>query len=219
MKHVGFLVMLFCVGCFKSVVPDHLYYIHDSKFDDIVSYTVGIKHSPKQGNRCSGVIVKNTEETVYVLTAAHCIEDSKTKKQKEIVYVQYMNNRKIQMMLVDKYNRFDDLALLKSLRQPLEQFASVPISDNVPNIGDEIWTINNKFSLASGKISKSKIKCTLCGAVCIELFSSTDFGYSGGGVFNSNLELVGIISEFDQDNGETHAIHQITIFKFLKGRI
>jgi len=141
-------------------------------------YTVEIVSVDPDIGRCSGVIVKTTEEETYILTAKHCID---------VTNEEYVENKKPLFVFVSPT---DDLALLV-----VEGFFSdksvvtintdeIQIDDHVYHLGFPNW--DKTPYTDDGKVIRKSDDW-------IWAFFTSIGGCSGGGVFNEEDELIGIL--------------------------
>jgi len=138
--------------------------------------------------------------TGYIITAAHVVDHNLNRKLDK-------KERKIKIRLYERYgipyeyecdvvyfNRGLDFALLK----PLEAISSkTRFSIDRPNIGDRLITIGHPkggpLNITEGFESVSDK--TLHGKASLSAY----FGNSGGGIFNKNQEVVGILTNIATD--------------------
>ena len=156
--------------------------------------------------RCSGVVIKEDLNTSYILTAKHCISID------EEIYVE---NTLVKLVIVSPE---DDLAYLITTRR-LKNKIPIKIAEYRSMINDKVYLIgypNFDIYTASGKVIKKSKDWQYA------KFKSVG-GTSGGGVFNEDSKLVGIlwggypfepISVFEPLNDVNHFLN--TIEKIIK---
>lgn len=126
----------------------------------------------------SGVIIKYNEN-YYILTAYHIIRDLDSN------IVLYDRNK---IAHIIKKDETKDLALL-SIKEVPEDYAT--LSDNEPRKNAEVYAVGSPIGIEDvitrGRILEYKDNW-------VYFFDKIFFGSSGGGVYNINGELIGIIS-------------------------
>ena len=213
-KAISILFLLAFVSCAHlpqhSVAPQ-IKNIYDS------SVSVGDKDMNVSG---SGTILVNKKGSpMEVLTAAHVIRGMEKKwierKEKKLgepllaefyVYLSYKDTPK--KMVVKKIDEKRDLALLVGETKEMANGPYVKVSNNFPNIGDFVWVIGSPMgdtrTTTTGIVSNFEKSD---GRGLIRISAPMFFGNSGGGVFNSDLELIGV----------AHAIQSIAGIIFVPG--
>ncbi len=138
----------------------------------------------------SGVLINEKQ----ILTAAHVVDGVQTIK------VQFKNGDVIPATVVASLNA-SDVALLKLSRAyPEGTFATLANSDETP-VGSEVFIIGSPFgisqTLSVGHLSGRMNRGLMAGGLPIE-FLQTDTaintGNSGGPMFNTDGEVIGIVS-------------------------
>lgn len=159
-----------------SLLLTFLFSIHSYSQNGIKNTGVSIFSLGYGIGNCSGVIIEETDTYTSVLSCRHCIGAT------EEVYVE--NNKvKLIITLPD-----EDLALI-IVEGKIKDKIKTKISNNNPKIGDKITLIgypNFELYQKTGKIIKvtkdwywAKLECK--------------GGCSGGGIFNEDYELIGIL--------------------------
>jgi hypothetical protein len=210
------------------------------------------EEGPKYTTYCAGVWL----DELTAVTAYHCIEPDWIKRGEvkptspiadeiilgskvwfktyaEAMYADTMNNftdrgHEARTVAVD---RAGDLALLKSMVSV--DHDSVHITTEAGDDGERTHVIghphNTPFAYSPGIVSGTQFRPTVYGPVGVPMYEIIGFvwyGSSGGGVFNRDGELMGIISTIDVDpsKSETYpdsgprigwAIHNLRIRQLL----
>lgn len=153
----------------------------------------------------SGTIIYNrVGQQMFVLTAAHVVKAILERDQKPYVSTAYdIENYETTIYKID-YER--DLALLSSVKKMKKPGPFVKISLHIPNIGDSIWVIGTPLgddrTVTNGIISNFKVDGK---KMLYRTTAPVYYGNSGGGMFNSNNELIGV----------AHAILQVQLGVFI----
>jgi len=152
----------------------------------------------------SGIIVYSDEERTLVLTAHHVVDDAIEKTAccgcDYGVDVSLLHVIAGVMPVFESYDvvniEFEestDLAVLEI--HPKKVFRHSRVAKNSPRLGDDIWLAGNPDrvyrSLKKGIISSKER--WVGGSSSWEISGGVIFGSSGGGIFNMDGELVGIM--------------------------
>lgn len=145
-----------------------------------------------------------------VLTAAHCVEDEP--------YVDIRCGSLDKPAAVVKADMDEDLAVLR-LVIPCKEGATTTLALENPEVGTEVHAIGyprHRPRLSRGVVSAYETSRLVDHATHPVLVSDTKiwFGNSGGGLFNTKGELVGIASQLD-NAGYGYWIPVSSIHKFL----
>jgi len=140
----------------------------------------------------SGTIIYNKKgHQMIVLTAAHVIIGIKEKK-KEICFNTAFDY-KTRFTTIYKIDIKTDLAILHGKNKEERSGPSVNISLHIPDIGDQVVVIGSPMgeerTVTSGIISGFKVRKK---KVLYKTTASIFYGSSGGGMFNSDGELIGV---------------------------
>jgi S1-C subfamily serine protease len=140
----------------------------------------------------SGTIIHNRAgQQLFVLTAAHVVEA--IQKRGEKLGISTAFDKKKRTMAVYKIDSKRDLAVLYSVKKEERTGPSVRISMYSPNIGDKVWVIGaplgEERTVTFGVISNFQ---TYKGKVLYRTTAATYYGNSGGGMFDSRGNLVGV---------------------------
>ena len=144
----------------------------------------------------------------------------------EFGYVKFKDDDKYRVVVVGLQQQ-QDLALLK-VTDVIKKKKVAPLARQAPSTGTRIWVIGygaeTEDIVSSGVVSKDNIQSKLTPEThCVLIDASIYDGSSGGGVFNVNGSLVGVLIQ----NGPNHptmglwayAVHLDEITKFLRGYI
>lgn len=151
----------------------------------------------------SGTIVKKTAEKMYILTCYHVVRDvqefndaGEVKLPAQVGY----NHRDaegnnigsiIYGAEIIKYDKENDLALLKTFFVD-DELQEIKIAEESPIKGDVIYSVGNPLGLMR-TISKGILANILNGYFIGD--NTTTFGNSGGTLYNSKAELIGVPSQ------------------------
>jgi S1-C subfamily serine protease len=150
----------------------------------------------------TGTVIKKSENRMYILTCYHVVEDIIEVNQMGLdigATIGYSKNEDESNEIIGmitykanilKYDKEVDLALLevKTVDDTLEE---IPIADKEPQKGDIVYSVGNPKGLLR-TISKGILSNKLEGFYFSD--NTTTYGNSGGGLFNSNGELIGVPS-------------------------
>lgn len=141
----------------------------------------------------SGVIVKQDENHLYILTVKHVLKRGKycivkvINSKKDLITIKVENDNKY---LSDK----QDLALLKVDKPKNMKFTTSKITNKYPNIADKVYIVGHplglKYTFSEGRVSNFIEKEN---ASWLMISAQTIFGNSGSPVFNENYEVIGIV--------------------------
>jgi S1-C subfamily serine protease len=140
----------------------------------------------------SGTIINNqVNQQMFVITAAHVVEAILEKKKTPCIMM--VSDSKIYAMNVYKLDSKLDLAVLYSTEKMKKSGPSVNISLYGPNIGDEVWVVGaplgDSHTVTNGIISNFKV---MDGKKLYRTTAPVFYGNSGGGMFNSYGDLIGV---------------------------
>jgi hypothetical protein len=97
-------------------------------------------------------------------------------------------------------------------------FTPVVLCKKIPEKGDDVWamgtpvTMDNMNAFTHGEISNIKIDYRFVGDTVLQINNAIAHGSSGGGLFNSNSELVGITSAGREDEDGARAAMNYAIY-------
>ena len=139
---------------------------------------------------CGGVWVAPQ----YILTAAHCVED-----KKEVLFIMHDEERgwgklprSLHLGVVDKRGD-QDIALIKSsefLHHPVAELSQIKVGEKVVMYGHPAGL---GWSLVPGSVAGYRDSLPVAGN-WMQLSAPIYFGMSGGGVFDEQGRLVGLVS-------------------------
>jgi S1-C subfamily serine protease len=152
---------------------------------------------------CSGVVIQSDENDTFILTAGHCISGKYGLIR--VGTAQYL----YEVMGSDKKL---DLALLYIA--PIYVLPATKLADTAPKFGEDVWIMGNPGGvidlLSKGIVSKEKHESRKEGPVTIYDYTGWR-GSSGGGVYNQDMELVGITIEFGPQGVHTGYMYAVTL--------
>lgn len=136
---------------------------------------------------CSGVVITNSEKGAMVLTARHCIQNGLRIKGSIVkLYLVFSNN---------------DLAIL-GIDEKLINKEPIKMAQQDPVIGEQVYSYgypSGQIAFGDGKIILSEYSANIKRGRSTWVFSrlskisiGVSPGNSGGGVYNSSNELIGI---------------------------
>jgi len=137
----------------------------------------------------AGTIINYTKgQPIQILTSHHVIKDI---KQGDCVVATYFWRKRVDVVAKDAVV---DLALLETVELAKQTDIAISLSPHEPPLGAQVWTIGSPEgearTVSHGIISRKTFYQN-------KLVYNTDlpiyFGNSGGGVFDSNGEIVGVV--------------------------
>lgn len=143
----------------------------------------------------SGTIIHNKAgQQMFVLTAAHVVKAIQEKKEKIAFTTGYDSIRR--ETKVYKIDNKCDLAIIYTEKFEKKSGPYIDISLYSPNIGDNVLVIGAPLgadrTVTNGIISNFVIHE---GKVLYRTTAATFYGNSGGGLFNSDGKLIGVVHE------------------------
>ena len=136
----------------------------------------------EESNIGSGVLICPNQ----VITCYHLFADCIPGKIK--IYIMLIGKTLMRDdVTIRKYSKKDDLALL-IINPPVEDISPIPIAALTPQLGTDVRFVGHTI-LPVTRLRFSKFSESLKGIMISPVF----FGDSGGGVFNTKGELIGII--------------------------
>ena len=186
----------------------------------LVEYNV-VVYNLNRAN-CGGTVVSASSSGIFVLTAAHCVINRQDQTIMPYGFISFNGDDKYRVTAI-AVSRKNDLALLMTTdTTPLKLVA--PLASSPPKVGDFVWIIGYgarvEDIVSHGTVAKENVASYHNTETRWLLVNgSIYYGNSGGGVFNSKGELVGVIVE----NGPQHpvwglwasAVHLDTVRQFL----
>lgn len=147
------------------------------------------------------VIQRRKGKKVKAITARHIVLHFLKAKQPtlplRICYLQDRSNCKTERFITVAIDKEADLAIIESVNIALHDGIEARIANKMSNLGDTIWIIGS-----NNRESRQVAKGTLAGYVTekagdeLLLDANVYNGDSGGGVFNENNEVIGIVSKY-----------------------
>ena len=191
------LFVLFCLmfalvssGCVKAPFVGV-----ESKIKNMYDSSVSILDDDAKPIGAGTIIYNKKGNYMVVLTAAHVVDHMA--KNNARVYISYMEDS-VREMIIYKYNKRVDLAVLVSTTKEREDGPYVKLSEIAGKIGQKVWAIGAPLSeertVTSGIISNRVfVKKTFLYRVDISAF----FGNSGGGLFTEDGKLIGVMNSIN----------------------
>lgn len=164
----------------------------------------------------SGVVIRKTNEKIFILTCYHVVEDTikinkeLKKEAKELseeydtlsVTVGYYKSATIRKGTLSgevtyngyvvKYNKKYDLALIE-IEIVDDNLEILPVALKEPDIGDEIYAVGYPLGV-DRNVSKGILSSKTDDFLYYVIDTMITFGNSGGGAFNNKGELIGVPS-------------------------
>ncbi|MCK9545043.1 MAG: serine protease, partial [Novosphingobium sp.] len=173
------LSTLLIIKIYKKNINKEILYVPTIKVvNPLEKYSVEIVSINPDLGRCTGVVINKTEEETYILTAKHCISTTEE---------QYVEDVKPSFVFV---SATDDLALI-ILDEDLKNKSVANIRKEEIKLGEESFLFGYPFwdktpYSVNGKVIRKSTDWVW------SLFQAIP-GCSGGGVFDENDELIGIL--------------------------
>lgn len=190
-KLLSLSLMLLMLGCASVKKYETTYPIQDVYRS---SYLASVAIVGDDGrSRGSGTIIRFKKgEPLIVLTAAHVVQSMQEKGLSlsvSLTYKTYTRN-----MELAKMDEEADLAVLRGLDDEDRDGPAARVGVFSGRIGDEVYAIGSplghRHTLTTGRISNFITKKKI---LHIRMTAESFFGSSGGGVFNKNGELIGVV--------------------------
>lgn len=207
-KFCLFLILLICmapiISCTTEKITIQKIYIDSSELIYSKIYLPSVKVIAG-GREGSGTIINNN----YILTANHIIND-----YKDVIYIIIEPSKKIyetKLITSDEELDYAILSIIISEEEENKLFLSAELSFSSLKIGDKIYIagypLEGTFHINDGYY---------CGIEdgLNKISADVIFGESGGGVYNNEGKLVGIIHGIKVLNGVIPVYH-ISYFKSL----
>ncbi len=194
MKTAIFAIFLFFCSAAFAAQPDFadLYEKHSASV--VTVYTASVQVNGGQSRTSqgvgSGVLIENNQ----ILTAAHVVDDAK------IIEVQFTDGTRIKADIVSSVQA-SDVALLQLHNTPPNPVVATLANSDETRVGSQVFIIGSPFgisqTLSVGHLSGRMNRGLMAAGTPIE-FLQTDTaintGNSGGPMFNSSGEVIGIVS-------------------------
>ena len=194
---IGILLFLLGSGCMcptANLIPQDLGDSTSSKLaSNIVNWNVIMISSEGRPN-CGGTVIKYHEHTL-VVTANHCLDDFALPG--DIQIVEDGTHRFNTEIIISNIHK--DIAILRVIHQwDAVGLRSTYPASNEPKIGDKIlisgFTAGMKDLVTQGYIGKLLEPMGELYAPKMVLDIRIWYGSSGGGVYNTNGRLIGVVS-------------------------
>lgn len=156
----------------------------------------------------SGVVLDR--DNGYIVTAAHVVESATYPYSSVRVVFEHLDDKKYNITAsVIEMDKSSDIALLQYEPEDLKGEAScVNISKDDIKIGEDVHVVGSPFgiggSVSFGKVTNDKVKRR--GGEFMQTDASINTGNSGGGIFNTKGEVVGISSYIITKNGSSSGV-------------
>lgn len=201
----------------------------NSLHQNIQDYTVAFVKADKSGDifpYCTGIWISPYE----ILTAGHCIYDKDKDKDKSPIdrIIQYtiakdvptdttnFNDITKYPGIVISFNKNNDLAIIQTY-QGTPTHLITQLANELPAIGETVYGVGNPDGLfwiyIQGEISSYHMTESL--GMVTQANISVYFGDSGGGLFDSKGNLIGICSKLLEITNSSYYVHLDTIKSFL----
>lgn len=155
-----------------------------------VQLTIGLGISPRT---CSGVIIAQD----LVLTALHCFVASEAASVLEFATIE--SGEKIFTGKLERFSGMNDLAIVKVIDNKFKPEQVVKVAKNTLKKLDKVYAIgsvSSRLLLVSGEVAADESPFDVGLGGNTSLFQmQVFFGMSGGGIYNEQMELVGITSK------------------------
>lgn len=185
------MICLLLIGC-ASERYNTKYPINDHYR---ASYLASVAICDKEGNAFgAATIVENKMgKPIKIVTAAHVV--SAAVERDIAMYACYSYGRNHEIVVPVKVDVVNDIALVRTEKDTKVSGPYVPIAKLEPKIGDVVFLIGSpmgfKFNVTSGIISNYIINNNKTKIYRVD--AAAFFGNSGGGAFNNNGELEGVL--------------------------
>ena len=184
--------------------------------EEMYSHHVTVKERIAHPGGCGSVVVGLNQLNTYILTAGHCTFDNDTGPLPGVFVSNTMSGPMHFAKVLDRSWQHD-LALIKT--RVLGNISPVKIAKYAPQVGDEVWVIGcpmNRDKVVSKGIVSAKTFPNMQLGKAFLIDAEVTYGNSGGGVYNIQGELVGILIETRGRGHFAAAVHLDIIKKMLK---
>lgn len=225
MKYLFSLFLIFLFSCGGQQLTDKHFVGPNQSISNAYYSTVSISSNGKHLQGAGVVIYHKKHRSIYVLTACHVIDKNKK------TFIMFNAKKKYEAISV-KEDWPNDICLLQTVRLANEDGPYVRVSKALPKVGDRVVAIgtpNGRHRAASDGIVSGyyydslKIKGVIYHRWFMKFTNPIFYGSSGGGIYNSKGELVGITRFLILRNifmivpGSGYTTHLLDIRKFLDG--
>jgi S1-C subfamily serine protease len=209
------LMLVILVGCVKvDSIKEPTSFVKE-----LSSNTVALVYKDKLGSvqvYCTGVWLDND----YIVTAHHCVQAIANRNADSDIDVDVLGTRiyfsqenemmgmgedpaAMHMARVVVDNGLHDVSLLKASGKGIPSHTYASLADQLPAVGERVHIVGHVKGLywtyVHGYVTSHRGDIPLAitngtHGPFIQMYSPVYYGNSGGGVFNSDGELVGIVS-------------------------
>lgn len=161
----------------------------------------------------SGIIVARRNGRIYVVTAEHVVED-KSGTGGQVISVNFGNERWHNAQLSRQFRKPSgnyDIALIEVVANA-ENLRSDDGDFTILSHADNVSRINRSLAIgypAGGPLSVSNLAPARYNRQQIHLGAIIQSGNSGGGAFDQQMRLVGMIYANERDGARAYSIHHI----------
>lgn len=193
MRFIGLLLsVLMLFGCSTQSYKTRFPVKDEIKSIYLASVSIMREVKDKREIVGSGVIIRHqVNQPIVILTAAHVFR----KPVKYFIKLSYGYEEELEIK-IDKLNKNVDLAVVRTLKLSGAAGPAVRVALDGPSIGETVWLIGSPLRDASvvtkGIITDYRYSISKK-LLLYRTQAPAFFGNSGGGLFNSNGELVGIL--------------------------
>jgi len=145
---------------------------------------------------CGGTVIESSEEAIRVLTAFHCIN---TDDEKIIPFGFIKIEEEVYRVEIEHFRRSQDLALLKVT----DSISPLPKAANIGNeivYGENVWIVGygaaEEDIISHGTVAKVNSTSRWSGTHVSIIDGTAYYGNSGGGIYNEEDEIIGVLIEF-----------------------
>lgn len=192
MKKLKYIVLVFIVFLILFVISLNF---DNYKISDSLVFVESL--NPNYGTRGMGFVYNVERDTSYIITNYHVIENGNE------LYIYNLDNKKARASVID-YDKYTDIAIL-SIEDSLD-LKEVKISNEDVKLNDEVFYFNiEKNTIESGTVLSLDDKINLTTDYGNSFYNAGSIngnierGNSGGALFNSNDEAIGLISLKEQN--------------------
>lgn len=168
--------------------------------DLLIEYNV-ILHDALKYPICGGTVIKSTTKKTRIITAGHCINGAIYNilyGGDPTMYIMPQNGKLYPVKIFDYEPIFTDIAILETVEDPIPLQRKANLLPYEPNECDFIWTLGlgggEPDAFSFGIVSKTGV-VDHYGRTMNQFDCTVWYGNSGGGIFNSDGKLVGVVSQ------------------------
>lgn len=196
----SFLMFLFITGCSTPLNINKPYGHYQIRADLFSAYQASQSIFVIENNDVrvigSAIRIDSLSKYSIFVTANHVIEGVEEKQGKgTFIIVGNYRTKKVFATEVIYQNKQTDLAILRSLEKKGKYEEKVFVSTEEPKLGDNLFVIGSPLGIERN-ISKGILSNVLYNGKIVHYRTDAAifFGNSGGGVFDTNFRLIGIVS-------------------------